>query len=600
MVLHSFNLRRCLIVAFVLAILLFILMLLLPKPVQAGNGPNSGQPGTWYRVKRGDTWQKLSRRSGNTVKMLQKANPRHIHRAKRLIPGHKLWAPTPVACPGDYSEYGAIIETYLNKKGATPARLRKWLQNCGVMDGTLGGVSGYALRDVKEGDLVVVIHDLPAAFVMPSGTLLVFHDMGTHYVLAHEQRPGGKIEVLDVGDITGDGRREITWTATDCGAHTCFSTLYVEQWDGMSYRDWIVGMPTMASAAYSINSSGTALMGNEIVVHGGLIGSVGAGPQRASSEVYFHGADTPYYLLWKVYDDSGCLYHHVLDANEAYDRADVEGYGLAIMLYEALLADTTLQACAPFIWEDVAPAEYELPNELEALRDFARFRLVVAYSIEGNSGGAANAYSQLTTSPFIGAADTFLTSYASSSDPVAACSDVWVYALAIPATWTFLLDWGYANPTFSAEALCSGAASIHGVVWADRCTIPDGGSLPPSPGCVPSGSGYSANGVREAGELGIYDIAVNLLSGTCATVGVPIENSTLTEIDGEYRFSGLISADYCVEILLASADNTEILIPGSWTAPTSGDAGGNMRYDVTLSPGQMLQGLDFGWDYQFD
>ncbi len=57
MVLQSFNLRRCLIVAFVLAILLFILMLFLPKPVQAGNGPNSGsgQPGTWYRVKRGDT-----------------------------------------------------------------------------------------------------------------------------------------------------------------------------------------------------------------------------------------------------------------------------------------------------------------------------------------------------------------------------------------------------------------------------------------------------------------------------------------------------------------------------------------------------------------
>ncbi len=55
-----------------------------------------------------------------------------------------------------------------------------------------------------------------------------------------------------------------------------------------------------------------------------------------------------------------------------------------------------------------------------------------------------------------------------------------------------------------------------------------------------------------------------------------------------------------MELLLASVDNTEILIPGSWTAPAPGDVGGNMRFDVTLSPGQMLQGLDFGWDYQFD
>lgn len=549
--------------------------------------------GYWYTVQPGDSWYKLADRFNVSVHELWRANPGHIHRFFWLRTGHRIWIPVAVACPGDYSGYPTAISDFLNAEKATVGGLQSWLTGCGVLTVDLGSVAEYALRDVTESDVVVAIHNLAAGLVVPPGTLLVYHGSSGVYDLVYQADGEGRVEVLAVADLNVDGRREIAWTDTNCGAHTCFGTLFVDQWDGESYRDWIIGMPNMAYPEYTVTDSLPQFPAQEIVAHGGVIGSVGAGPQRAWTETYFSLAGQPYRLISKEYDDSSCYYHNLLDANQIYNLADsaFSSYQPAIDAYNALPADGSLEACA----------FADFPDELATLRDFTRFRLVVAHTAEGHSSEAADARSQINDTAIAGAADAFLTEYGSSSDLAAACAAVTTYASANPASWEYLADWGYANPTFTAEWLCAGTASISGTVWREICTVPEGGALPPGPGCVDVGGGvYQANGIYEAGESTIPDVTITLMDGQCSDPGMSQIGITATDGLGDYTFSDLTAGDYCVVIDMGNGDNGNILIPGQWTHPGPGDGSGTVRADVTLQPGQEAQDVTFGWDYQFD
>lgn len=346
----------------------------------------------------------------------------------------------------------------------------------------------------------------------------------------------------------------------------------------------------MPTTEYTIGEATSAGTGAEITVHGGAIGSVGAGPVRTWSEIYGSPPDKPYELLATVLDPSPCFYHHLLEANQLYNRAsnDPAGYGPALTAYSDLLADATLQSCA----------YADLPNELALLRDFARFRLVVAYSATGDAAAATTARDQMTTPAIQGAADTFLTSFGASSDLTQACADTTVYAVAQPAAWDYLADWGYGNPGFSAAQLCAGTGSITGLVWHDFCQVAGAGStLPPNPGCVASGGGlYAANGIHEAGEAPIGGVLVTLRSGQCTAADATAVAATSTGNSGAYHFDALAAGDYCVTIALAEGDNTAILVPGGWMQPPT--AGAVVMHDITLAPGEEAPHIDFGWDYQ--
>lgn len=145
----------------------------------------------------------------------------------------------------------------------------------------------------------------------------------------------------------------------------------------------------------------------------------------------------------------------------------------------------------------------------------------------------------------------------------------------------------------------SGPASIVGTVWHDRCSPPYDSSAPPPEGCVelPDG-GMQANGILEAGEEGISGVFMRLLPRQCHQEGMAIQAQTTTGSDGAYAFTGLEAGDYCITIDPLDSFNEPILIPGGWTHPASGIQNGKMRFDLNLSPGEIIQ-IDFGWDYQF-
>lgn len=156
---------------------------------------------------------------------------------------------------------------------------------------------------------------------------------------------------------------------------------------------------------------------------------------------------------------------------------------------------------------------------------------------------------------------------------------------------------------FSAEALTLVAApptptpspgTIGGRVWHDQCGVSGGeaGAAPtPTPGCVELDGGYVANGVLEAGEPGLVGVLVSLGDGACPARGLA---STITATDGVYQFTGLTAGTYCVTVDPFGAINSSILIPGEWTQPP-----GVGQITISLSGGEQLTVVNFGWDYQF-
>ncbi|MCA9916979.1 MAG: hypothetical protein KC445_03460, partial [Anaerolineales bacterium] len=96
----------------------------------------------------------------------------------------------------------------------------------------------------------------------------------------------------------------------------------------------------------------------------------------------------------------------------------------------------------------------------------------------------------------------------------------------------------------------------------------------------------------EAGEPGIPGVLVSLGEGDCPAAS-SIATAT-TDNDGDYVFTDLPAGSYCISVNALEAEN-EPLLPGTWTFPgnsTNGTA-------ITLADGDLVTGINFGWDYQF-
>jgi hypothetical protein len=190
-----------------------------------------------------------------------------------------------------------------------------------------------------------------------------------------------------------------------------------------------------------------------------------------------------------------------------------------------------------------------------------------------------------------------LSAYSSTPDVNVACAAVTAYAVATPASWEYLADWGYGNPPFYAEWLCAGSAAVTGVVWNDFC--PTTGLFGnPNASCKPGLD--EANGIWEAGETGFADVTVQLFDGDCTTLTAAPLRTTRTAPGGSYTFDRLTAGTYCVVVDALIEGNSTILIPGQWTAPAD-DGSGVAKQPLTVLPGAFLFfDANFGWDYQLD
>lgn len=427
---------------------------------------STGLQGYWYQVKPDDTWNTVAKATGVSAGQLWAANPGLQNTKRWLYIGQRMWIPAPppsgaavtvtpvptaatpapgvkAGCPATLAEYPAAITAYLKKPGHTSASLKTWLTSCGAITNTAGSFTSASIVSSNKTDLIIVLSDPTTDVVSGKGMLLIYHAPPKNgYVLVRQAEGEGLIKLLKVDDINADGKLDVIWTDTTCGAHTCFSILFVDSWDGSAYLDNIAGEPAMAQPDYTFKDVATEGSGAEILVHGGIIGSVGAGPQRAWTETYISAQGGPYELFKQAYDASNCLYHHVLDANRVFDTWTAEGFDPAVAAYQAIVADTTLVACGA------------LTDEVQTLQDFARFRTVVALVGGGRAAEVPDVLAQITHAGLRGAAETFFSAYKSSGSVIGACQTTTTYATSNPNSWQFLADWGYANPTFTADDLC--------------------------------------------------------------------------------------------------------------------------------------------------
>ncbi len=426
------------------------------------------QTGAWYTVQAGDSWTTLARRFGMSVRALQQANPQAVRRSGWLYRGERLWipgramtlqplpsqpsrasaaAPPEAACPQEPTAYGAALLDRLTA-ASDLATFEEWLSACGLLAPSSDVLRPLSLTGDSSPEALIVLTNLPEADGRSPQQSLFILRRAPEWAVDFQTDPADSIQLLGVGDINADDRPDVAWNSVACGAHTCFTTVHVLSWTGTGWEDWIDGELTMANAVIRLQEDVVGA-GRAIVAYGGVIGSVGAGPQRAWTETWASQDGAPYTLVSQIYDPAVCLYHVVLDANQALREGRADGFEQAIALYRRALIDANLRAC------------WDRPDELAELRSFAGFRLAVAYGYQGDMAKAQQAVADLlATYPdavYARIADIWWRAYQPTQDMASACAAVDAFVAGPPPhpeAVDSLANYGYANPTFTAAEVC--------------------------------------------------------------------------------------------------------------------------------------------------
>jgi hypothetical protein len=158
----------------------------------------------------------------------------------------------------------------------------------------------------------------------------------------------------------------------------------------------------------------------------------------------------------------------------------------------------------------------------------------------------------------------------------------------------------FVNLTGTCPAQAYQSGSIQGTVWEDQCAGPGAGTpMPNQPplGCVyPSPGNIFTNQSYDPGEPGIPGLVVSLGEGACPSSGY---RDVGTWQDGTFDFYSLPPGTYCVSVDIKDPMNGPILLPGGWTYPLDAVGYALANQTVTVSPGQELKNVNFGWWYKY-
>jgi len=345
--------------------------------------------------------------------------------------------------PDDFEQYPDTIVRYLNDSGGDEDGLRAML---GSWD-ALRHVTDLLRVDVDDdgtGELLMVVVEQSLDYgINLRGDVLVVDPDSDDYRLAY-QATGDSImldpALIEVDDLNRDGHTDLAFSSTECGAHTCFTTVHIVT-SGTGMYESLTGDGIEMSYVDPYFSDWDGDGVPELIMHGGTIGSVGAGPQRERTEVYkWDGA--VYVLAETMNDYSNYLYFKVLDANQAIMGGD---YETAARLYREAVDNPGLE-----VWME--------ESEREKLVAFSRYRLSLIYLITGGielaeatrdellSAQPDNIYAQVVT--------LLWDAYQREPSLQSACEEVGRFAASHPEAAEVLADFGHGNPTFTADEVC--------------------------------------------------------------------------------------------------------------------------------------------------
>jgi hypothetical protein len=307
-------------------------------------------------------------------------------------------------------------------------------------------------------DYAAAINLPPARLGLEGESLLaIFTNDATGYRAAHVilgEEAGDlnvrlpRVTLQQAEDINRDGIVEVFYTTTFCGAHTCYTTPQFLRWNGQTFVELLgedASMPYPDRIALE-DRDGDGV--KELVMHGGTIGSAGAGVQRASTWVYTWDGSR-YLRSATVYDPSPYLYFAIIDGDAALAGGRYED---AIAHFRRAIEDQTLKD-----WN--AEVSRGRPADRVELTPYAGFHLALAYIASGRDRLLALTTLNAAIANHPGtrhaeAAAIFRDAWPPGTTPRAACAPVIAYARANLEAFRLIWDYGYANPEFTPEQLC--------------------------------------------------------------------------------------------------------------------------------------------------
>ena len=347
----------------------------------------------------------------------------------------------------DYQTFPQAILDHLNA-GASPEELAVFLivQGLGPEEQPVWA-EDLTGDDVRE--LVVTVYE---ATKPPEGAMLIYDCVDEQYVLSYldvSEQQAHAPELWHIQDINADGLREVVYSSTNCGAHTCFEDVEILQYQNGEYVSKL-DSSTMEYPYPDIKLTDFDQDGiYNLEVVGTAFGSVGAGPQRDSINIwaYDHSSGT-----WKLGEQtlaaSPFRVHVLHDAEAAMDRGE---YLIASLLFQQVIEDESLLE-----WAD---PEAEYSN----LAAYAYYKRIVAAVYLDDQGAAETLFEELED--LYGRSNQY--AYADMAEVFLAdsetlgleegCSSAQQYADTNQSVVLSPLGsavYGYANPDFEPADVC--------------------------------------------------------------------------------------------------------------------------------------------------
>ena len=252
-------------------------------------------------------------------------------------------------------------------------------------------------------------------------------------------------ELRRIEDINADGKTEVLLQQRWCGAHTCFTGLTVGRWDGGIWHDLADGPISQAYTDLTVKDrDGDGVL--EFTMHGGIIGSVGAGLQRPYTMIV-DWEDGAYRVVEDTPDPSDHPYYLMLDANVALAQGE----------WDRALELASRAVEAPDFEDSIAPVE-----EVDKRRivSYAAIEAMLVHAHRGEVDKMeavleeAQGHAFMEPNVYTEAAQTLIDVYEEMGDAEEACAAMEDVVAERPDEAVFLQWYGYNTARMSLDQVC--------------------------------------------------------------------------------------------------------------------------------------------------
>ncbi len=358
-------------------------------------------------------------------------------------------------------EYIQLVTAMLNATGDVDAvlnQLTAWMPADSTYEGPRPANAWFVIRDLNaDGEdewlISVPARDMGCGFTFCPGYLLLFHKRAGLFtpasiILVNEEVwEISNPKLLRVEDINADGHLETVIEQSQCGAHTCFTTLLIGQWDGQRWQNLAADPIEQAYTEYTFaDDDGDGVL--EVLMHGGMYGSVGAGLQRPHT-LRFDWRDGAYRRVADTPDPDSHPYYQMLDANTALANGD---WDAALSLAQAVLDRRG-------VYKD--EEGWLTTGAWARIVGYAAIEAMLAHAHRGDIDAMRQVQADLLArSPalpqtlYADAAAYLLEAYEATTDPLAACMAVEHFIAERAADAAFFEWYGYGTERLTVERIC--------------------------------------------------------------------------------------------------------------------------------------------------